>query len=232
MKTTKWILLILSLAVLGAAIVQWQAASGLHSLNQGLLTDQTDAVEVPKLSQTEQEELARLQEENRDLLKLRNEVRQLRDQTKTLGGVRAENKRLREATAGDGAGSAKLPSPEGFISREALADVGTATPEAAVQTLFWSMREGNVKRFLEVASPNTLEQNLRNVSPEQLQQLHENLRKTLQRQVEDFSNFRIVGQDQPRPDTLILKLQSSASDKVARMAVRLYGNEWRVEDPF
>jgi hypothetical protein len=233
MKTTKWILAMLSVGVLGVVLVQWQAAAGLKSANEQLRTEQAGTAEAPPLIQADQGEAARLREENRDLLKLRNEVRQLREQVKDQGKVRAEHERLQKALAtGSAPGQAKLPTPEGFIARETLADVGTGTPAAAVQTFLWSMREGNLEKLLQTVSPRFMEQHLHNLSPEQADEYNQRLVVLMQQQMKSFSNFRVVGQEQKGPDKVMLQLQSSAGSKVAKMTVRLYGNEWRVEDPF
>jgi hypothetical protein len=231
MRTTKWILLVTSFVVLGAALLQWQRASGLNVLNEKLRANSTEETVAAPDTRSSEEEKSRLKEEARDLLKLRNEVSQMRKQAKDLSGLRAENERLQKAIQGAWQTSAPVPAPEGFIGRDTLANMGTATPEAAVQTYFWAMREQNVQSYLQTVSPHFLEQHAGNIPPEQMEQFNQRLQSTMQEQMKGFSNFRIVGQEQQR-DKVIVKLQSSVSSKTAQIGVKLYGNEWRVEGPF
>ncbi|MDB6035463.1 MAG: hypothetical protein JWM16_5801 [Verrucomicrobiales bacterium] len=231
MRMIKWILLITSFVVLGAALLQWQRAAGLNVLNEKLRADSTESTEAAPDTRSSEEEKARLKEEARDLLKLRNEVTQLRKQAKDLPGLRAENERLQKAIQGTSQTSVPVPAPEGFTSREALANMGTATPEAAVQTYFWAMGEQNVQSYLQTVTPHFLEQHAKNIPPEQMEQFNQRLQSAMQEQMKGFSNFRIVGQEQQR-NMVIVKLQSSVSSKTAQIGVKLYGNEWRVEGPF
>lgn len=224
MKVTNWILFLVSLGVLGGAWLQSQIASSLVDLNAKLHREQ--ALPTPETSQllANQHEKARLQAETQDLLKLRNEVRQLRNQAKDLPG-------LRNAAQGATPAQTLVPTPEGFTSLETLANMGTATPEAAVQTFFWAMREQNVQSYLQTVSPHFLEQHGGNVPPEKMEQFNQHLQSRMQEQMKGFSNFRIIGQEQQR-DMVIVTLQSSLSSKTAPIGVKLYGNEWRVEGPF
>jgi hypothetical protein len=231
MRMIKWILLITSFVVLGAALLQWQRASGLNVLNAKLRDDSTEHIAAAPDTRSSEEEKSRLKEEARDLLKLRNEVRQLRNQAKDLPGLRAENERLQKAAHGSSPAQAPVPTPEGFTGRETLANMGTATPGAAVQTYFWAMREQNVQSYLQTVSPHFLEQHAGNIPPEQMEQFNQRLQSTMQEQMKGFSNFRIIGQEQKR-DMVIVKLQSSLSSKTAQIGVKLYGHEWRVEGPF
>src|SRR5207253_1144695 len=94
------------LAVALLAIVAWQhrtvrqlrADNGALTLAQAeverLQTELAQAKPQPDLS----DEIAKLQVENRDLPKVRNEVRQLRDQKQEFERVRADNDRLRAPT--------------------------------------------------------------------------------------------------------------------------------------
>ena len=90
-------------------------------------------------------EIDRLREENRDLLKLRNEVNQLRDTRGEFQKVSAENQRLRSQprAAAQVAAIQTLAQPI-VININALYDRGFNTPEDAVQTFYWAQHEGNV----------------------------------------------------------------------------------------
>jgi hypothetical protein len=95
------------------------------------------------------EEIARLREENRDLLRLRNEVNQLRDTKGQIEKVRAENLRLQTQVKDIQKSEVKQPVMQPiFIRLDNLYDRGLSTPEAALQTFYWAQHEGN-KNALE-----------------------------------------------------------------------------------
>jgi hypothetical protein len=89
-------------------------------------------------------EIDRLREENRDLLKLRNEVNQLRDARVQFEKVSAENQRLlliaRSAPKLQTKDAAMKPV---VIRVDNLFNRGLNTPEDALQTFYWALREGN-----------------------------------------------------------------------------------------
>jgi hypothetical protein len=143
------------LAVAGLALVGWQHQQ-LGQLSGENATLQQSAAEADHLkadlakfndaqAQDAAAEIDRLHEENRDLLKLRNEVNQLRDTRAEFQKVSAENQRLR---------SQPRPTPQPVanqtliqpivININALYDRGFNTPEDAVQTFYWARRDGNV----------------------------------------------------------------------------------------
>jgi hypothetical protein len=142
------------LAVAGLALVGWQhqqlgqlrgenstlqhSAAEADHLKSGLLKfdgAQTDAAA----------EIDRLREENRDLLKLRNEVNQLRDTRVEFQKVSEENQRLRSQPRPAPQSVANQPSIQPIIINiNSLYDRGLNTPEDTVQTFYWARREGNV----------------------------------------------------------------------------------------
>src|SRR5262245_34084465 len=99
----KTLLIGISLALLAVAAVQRQRLETLRAANQTLTREAADAGSVPPPSSASAptlpaesaDEIARLREENRELLKLRNEVRQLREQKPKLLQARTENERLK-----------------------------------------------------------------------------------------------------------------------------------------
>jgi hypothetical protein len=92
-------------------------------------------------------EIARLREENHDLLKLRNEVNQLRDARAQFEKVSAENLRL-VSLAKDVAKTESKQSKQPIVVRIVdLLNRGQNTPEDAIQTFYWAQRERNGDAF-------------------------------------------------------------------------------------
>src|SRR5258708_7295214 len=105
----------------------------------------TDLAKSVGQAQDATEEIARLREENHDLLKLRNEVNQLRDTRAEFQRVSAENERLRSQPRAtpQPAVNQMLIQPI-VINVNALYDRGFNTPEDAVQTFLWAERDRNI----------------------------------------------------------------------------------------
>jgi hypothetical protein len=101
------------------------------------------------------EEIARLREENHDLLKLRGEINQLRDAKVQFEKVSAENQRLQSLAKA----AAKIDSKQSLqpvtIRVSDLTNRGWNTPEDAVQTFYWAQREGNIDGLQRSMSPGS-----------------------------------------------------------------------------
>src|ERR1051325_8677539 len=97
--------------------------------------------------------MQRLRAEGQDLLKLRNEVTQLRAGSKEMEKLRAENQQLRSAAAA--ARTAVPPTPPSPVPpvpaagtgaqfpKESWTFSGYASPDAALVSAIWAMKEGN-----------------------------------------------------------------------------------------
>jgi hypothetical protein len=85
-----------------------------------------------------------------ELLRLRNEVRRLRSSSQDPALLRAENEKLAAELKSGKIRAPRLADEPGFVARENWANLGTATPEAALQSLFQGMRDGNIDLLLEV----------------------------------------------------------------------------------
>jgi len=154
------------LAVAGLALVGWQHQQ-LGQLQTENVTLQQSVVEANQLkadlakfndaqAQDAAVEIDRLHEENRDLLKLRNEVNQLRDTRAEFQKVSAENQRLRSQPGNtpQPAVNQMLVQPI-VININGLYDRGLNTPEDTVQTFFWAQREGNANAISRCVTPQS-----------------------------------------------------------------------------
>src|SRR5690348_18234673 len=85
----------------------------------------------------------------------------LRNQNKELEKLRVENQRLTKpaASARSQADKPATETPaEDTFPKEAWAFAGYATPEAALQSASWAMKNGDVKAFFASMTPETQKQ--------------------------------------------------------------------------
>jgi hypothetical protein len=97
-----------------------------------------------------EKEIARLRSENRDIYKFRGQISQARQKRRELEGLQAQNAQYRkqiEQAKADPTGGAKFP----------LFNKGQGTPEAALETAFWSMYRGDVQNLARVMPMATTE---------------------------------------------------------------------------
>lgn len=147
------------LAVLG---FQYRQASQLRSENAQLSRDADEANRMKAAlaqfqgqpsAQEQADEIARLREANRDLLKLRNEVHQLRQQTGEFEKLRAENQRLHTLVNSNKNQTAQ-PSPKRVLIKAAdLSNQGFLTPEATAQTFYWAARQADLQTLAACILP-------------------------------------------------------------------------------
>jgi hypothetical protein len=164
-----------------------------------------------------------LRQENKDLPKLRNEIRQLRLQLADLDKLRAENQRLlAQPKASTANPAAPIALPADYISKTALADVGMDTPEAAMQTFYWAMCRGDVKRLFKCFEPQ--------VDPNN--QATEEMRQDLIQQWSRFPGYRIAEKKVVSPNEVILGVQSSVGGQIMPMTLKRIDSEWRISAGF
>jgi hypothetical protein len=156
-----------SMAVVGLLLValQHQQLGQLRAENVMLQQASAEAsklkADLAKSSDDEAQdnEIVRLHEENHDLLKLRNEVNQLRETRVEFQRVSTENQRLQAQSR-----NAPKSAEKDYLAQPIVVDVnglydrGLSTPEIACQTFFWALRENNKEALArcvtEESNPN------------------------------------------------------------------------------
>jgi hypothetical protein len=94
-----------------------------------------------------------------ELLRLRNQVSQLRQRKSELSGAALENEQLRTELAARGTNQTSLPP--GYLRRSEANWVGLGRPEDTLQSFLWAIRNRDDARLREVLTPETVEDYLR-----------------------------------------------------------------------
>jgi DNA repair exonuclease SbcCD ATPase subunit len=233
MKAIKRIVIRGSLLLLlagGIAMVAMKqsAIANLRAEHQTLLDNSREAQQLAKengeISSLRQQadEAEKLRAENQDLPRLRNEVGQLRKQTADLDKLRADHERLlAKISAGQSSQSTAPALPADYISRDALRDMGLSSPENTMQTLFWAMSTGNMKRLMQCSAND---QNLTR-SDSELEAQGQDLAK----QFTAFPGYRVAEKTNLAPDEVQLGIQASPGGVVAPIKFKLDGSQWKLE---
>ena len=151
-----------SIALVGLLLVglQHQQLRELRAENAGLQKASAEAsqlkADLEKSNGDEAQdadEIARLREENHDLLKLRGEINQLRDAKGQFEKVSAENQRLQllaKTAVKTDSNQAMQPIT---VQINNLVNRGLNTPEDAVQTFYWAQRDRNADTLERSVTP-------------------------------------------------------------------------------
>jgi len=160
-------------------------------------------------------EIQSLSEENRELPKLRNEVRQLRRQTEELARLRGDHERLLARQKTGDTKPLSLEATEGFIPKSALTDAGFGSPEAAVQTFFYAMSQGNILRFGQCFAEDTGKPPV-------------NSQDELLQQMKLFTGYRVAGKKIVSDDQVIIGVRTAMSEQMIPVPLERIGNEWKL----
>lgn len=230
------LLLIVALAAGGAALTGWKKAGELRGDNE-VLREQLAALrsdlEQAKSTSGESESHAAIQSQRNEIMRLRNEITQLRTGPQSaanlqteLERLRAENRQLREAGTAMAAPPPLPAAPQQEVAefpRESWAFAGYATPESALMSAIWAMREGQPEAYLDSLSPEEQEraaQIWQNQTVEQIAAKH-------QQDVASITGMRITDRQATAPGELTMTVVLDGANRTEQVQMRQVGNEWK-----
>jgi len=156
MKRTFWFL---AVAIGAAALLAVDQSKQINTARTELVRLEANAVghlsKAPgplSTSAATEEEMRRLRADNRDIHKLRGQISQAREKRKEIERMQAENAQIRRQIE-----QLKTNPQAGSAQSFPLLNKGGATPEAALETTFWSMYHGNVETLSRLMPMVTME---------------------------------------------------------------------------
>ena len=235
----KSIRIIVILSLVGAAvavIVGWREVGKLRGENEVLRTElealkSQNATTAAVQSQKRTEELNRRQAQNEELARLRGEVAQSRSGTRDTEKLRAENLQLRQQNqqlrmAGSGGAapvSDPAPASNDHFPKENWSFAGYMTPESALVSAIWSMREGNPKSYLESLSPDEKERMAKtwqNKTEAELAAKH-------QQDVSAITGLRLLDRQMVSPDETVMSVYIEGVNRMEKVSMKRVGNDWK-----
>lgn len=198
MKTVVALVAIAALAAL--AWKENQTAGQLRSENAQLTALRTEAdklradLAVVTNPPAATDETARLTEENRDLLKLRNEVRQLRENKAEYDRLAAQNSGLRAAQSA--ASGNEPPMKPIFYSADSLRNAGFGSPSDSLQTLFFALKQRDPDAFLQCFAGE--------LTPAQKRDCTQLFQGVLSEMITNFTGFQIESMQGPQSGRCLL----------------------------
>jgi cell shape-determining protein MreC len=152
MRIERLIYSLLIIVATAIACIHWRKAALFKADNEELRAH-IDALETEiststRLMERAQDKSDSLRAQTAELMQLRNEVTQLRSSNKAVTKLTAENERLKSQVAQSvlatsaPAQESSLPV-ENVFRRESWSFAGYASPESALVSAIWAMKEGN-----------------------------------------------------------------------------------------
>ncbi len=192
----------------------------------------------------DQGELDRLRQEHSELLRLHGEIGRQRMQAQspaaTLSNAEASTQSSRKSDADD-------------LPKDSWADVGFATPQAALQTRGWAVLNGNRERFKEsvfitegarkLVEDMIVKMASASTDPDKERLIQEALNNKwgveeailmpmmALNQEKGFTGYRILSEQSPSADEMILEVETqmaSAPAKTETLKFRRLGSDWKV----
>jgi hypothetical protein len=170
-------------------------------------------------------------EQLRDLMRLRNEVGQLRNLEGQKAQLEATNTRLRDLAAKSQEALAHARSLPNYWPKEQLAFSGLSDPPSAVRSMLAAMKSGDLNALMDCFDPSIVtnfEAELKREGADPAVREAE-IKTTLTDFVAHAEGFHIVDQTVTAPDevTINLSLDGDGEGKILKMRMRRTGNEWK-----
>jgi hypothetical protein len=212
-----WQVFALITCLAATAVVGWRS-KGLAVARETTNAVEPGGTESVASNIIDSAETIQLREQTKDLPRLRNEITQLRARKGELDAARLDRAQLVEtAQAGT---RVSRETPPGFVSKDRLGNAGFGTPESALQTFFWAMREGDSTMAIgALATENDKRENLARLSVQKRADL-----------MNSFSDFGVRGREVLSDNSVALQIGSSIATNTIRIEIVREGGEWRLLD--
>ena len=225
----------LALAIATPLVIRIHSQQELRDQNAALRQQLQQQQDAAAQLQTDNERLSKLighatnkslaDEQFGELLRLRGEVSQLRNQKGELEKMRTENRQFRAAR--DARPSPERAADQDYFPKESWSFAGYADPESTLQSTVWAATKGNLKVMLDGVTTEEaarMEKQFEGKSPEEIA-------AAVNSDMEKMKGFRIVKKEPVSDDQVILTVFNDGKDETAKLAFVRVGNDWKLAGP-
>ena len=231
------LVLLALLSVAAPFVVKHRTEAGLAEM-ENTLTEQ--AREIIRLSGTNPtppppvaQSLPQLSnEELRELMRLRSEVGRLREAAAETVKLRAAQKLGWSGVSEPAVSSSARPDePAGpnYWPKDQLANVGFATPEAAAQTAFWSLKNADMNALLACAPPEVLTEVQKEMEKEGPDAFQAQFKKMAQ-EMAQASGYRVLNKKSDETGLVTLRVGFEGEGVAEDVTLKQYGTDWKILD--
>ncbi len=170
------------------------------------------------------------QEQLRDLLRLRNEVGQLRELQGQKAQLEATNARLREMEMRSQEVLARARALPNYWPKDQLAFAGYAEPEAAVRSLLAAQKNGDLKAMLDCFPPaivTEMEASMKKDFGDDPGAWPAAFKTMMDGFMAGADGFHIIDQTVTGSNEVTINLSFDGEGRAQKMLLRKMGNEWK-----
>jgi hypothetical protein len=232
-RVERFLLMLLVFFSAVAAIVFWRKATLFQNENDKLRAEVNDLEQNLEASTNSSValgvELEALRKQRNEVLSLRNEVTQLRSASKSNLVLLAENQRLKQeknqflsANAAAHQSGPKFAGQDHF-GRDAWTFAGYASPEDALVSAIWAMKEGNPATYMESLSPQEqqrMSEIWKNKNEQEIASKH-------QSDVSEITGVRIMERKPGNAGEVLLSVYLEGKNQMHTIVMNQNGNEWK-----
>lgn len=160
-------------------------------------------------------------EDTRELMRLRAEVARLLKRQRDLAPLRVENERLRAAVtnllAKDPGGR---PAAGSWVRRREAQFVGSATPEAALQSFFWAIEQRNTNALFQLVTAEAHAFFQKALNPDESAEFWSEMGRV--------PGFRVAATETRSDTEVCLKVEVIPGEEPAEMTFTRSGGDWKL----
>ena len=238
MRIERIIYSVLIITASALAAIHWRKASLFALENEELRLQveslQNESANAERIAELAKENSEKLREQRAELMKLRNQVTQLGGEKKAAESLKVENERLktqlnqaRTGGVGDGANSIS-PQRDDVVGRDVFprenwSFAGYATPESALVSAIWAMKEGNPETYLKSLAPEEQQRMAAlwaNKSETEIAEKHKG-------DVSTISGLRVLERQNTSPTEVVMTVFIEGPGRPQKIRMHQVGNEWK-----
>ncbi|HEX7858894.1 MAG TPA: hypothetical protein VF773_01065 [Verrucomicrobiae bacterium] len=238
MRIERIIYSVLIIVASALAAINWRKASLFALENEELRLQvdslQSEAANAERIAELAKENSDKLREQRAELMRLRNQVTQMGGEKNAADNLKVENDRLRTqlqqtraAEVGDLANSISPQRDEKIgrdvFPRESWAFAGYATPESALVSAIWAMKEGNPETYLKSLAPEEQQRMAavwENKSETEIAEKHKG-------DVSTISGLRVLERRNTSPTEVVMTVLIEGPGRPEKIRMSQVGNEWK-----
>lgn len=239
-RMERYTLMSLVIAASIVAAVQWRKAALFQQDNEKLRAEigQLEQAAEAATNSTERltTELTQMRKQHSELMSLRNEVGQLRALSKTASDLNSEVTRLRQENqqlaqkvatgaaqvAAGNVGNQGNATPDRF-SRDSWNFAGYNTPENALVSAIWAMKQGDPHTYLQSLTP---EEQAR-ITKSWAGKTEQEIAQSHQSDVAQINGIRILDRQEISPTQMRMNVYLEGQNRMATIMMNQSGNEWK-----
>jgi hypothetical protein len=170
------------------------------------------------------------QEQLRELLRLRNEVGQLRELQGQKAQLEATHARLREMEMKSQEALARARALPNYWPKDQLAFAGYAEPESAVRSLLAALKNGDLKAMLDCFPPaivTEMEASMKKGLGDDPAASSAAFQTMMDGFMAGADGFHIIDQTMTDSNEATIHLSFDGEGRAQKMVLRQIGNEWK-----